>query len=407
MIEKEFQDIKKDFPIFKKHFKKNKLIFFDNASTTQKPQSVIDAYEYYYTNINANIKRGSYYLGELSSLSYENTRKKIQKYIGAKYSHECIFTTGTTESINLLAHSFGYLLKQGDEILITNAEHHANIIPWLILSKRKNIKLKILNIEKDGSICLKKMSQLFSNKTKLIAISHISNVLGIINPVKKIVKLAHEHGIAVFLDGAQAITHIKVDVQDIDCDFYAFSAHKMFGPTGIGLLYGKEKWLEKMPPYKTGGEMISKIDFKKGIMYRKLPNKFEAGTMPIAENFVWNAAIDYVNRINIDKIFQYEKKLHKYLYEKLKNIDNINIISGNINKISLISFYMNEIHSHDIGSILNDKGISIRTGHHCAIPLMKFLKVDSLSRISLSIYNDKHEIDILINCLHNMKKIYR
>ena len=260
MIKNLDYQFKKDFPIFDKIFEKKKLIFLDNASTTQKPKVVIDAYQYYFHNINANIKRGSYYLGEVASISYENTREKIRKYIGAKYKHECIFTTGTTESINLLAHSFGFLLKKHDEIIITNAEHHANIIPWLILSKRKNIKIKILNVNTDGSICLEKLRKLFSNKTKLLAISHISNVLGIVNPVKNIINLAHQHNIAVFVDGAQAIGHMKVDVIDLNCDFYAFSAHKMFGPTGIGLLYGKEKWLEKMPPYKTGGEMISQID---------------------------------------------------------------------------------------------------------------------------------------------------
>ena len=407
MIQEKFDNIKKDFPIFQKKINKKELVFFDNASTTQKPQTVIDSYKDYYTNINANVKRGSYYLGELSSFSYENTRKKIQKYIGARHAHECIFTTGTTESINLLAHSFGYLLNQGDEIIITNAEHHANIIPWLILSKRKNIKIKILNIEKGGQISLDKMQKLFSSKTKLLAISHISNVLGIVNPVKEIVKIAHGNNIPVFLDGAQAINHIKIDMQDLNCDFYAFSAHKMFGPTGIGLLYGKEKWLEKMPPYKTGGEMISKLDFKKGIVYRKLPNKFEAGTMPIAESFVWNSAIDYINNINIEDITLYENMLHEYLYEKLKNIKGLNIVGVKNNKISLMSFYIKNIHSHDIGTILDNKGISIRTGHLCAIPLMKFYKVDSLSRVSLSIYNNKKEIDVLAETLSNMKKIFR
>jgi cysteine desulfurase/selenocysteine lyase len=402
MINKNISEFKKDFPIFEKKIDGKDLIFLDNASTTQKPKSVIDAYQYYYCNINANIKRGSYYLGEISSIAYENTREKIQKYIGAKYSHECIFTKGTTESINLLAYSFGFLLKENDEVIITNAEHHANIIPWLILSKRKNIKIKILTIEKNGLVCLEKLSRLFSNKTKLLSISHISNVLGIVNPIKKIIKMSHENNIPVFVDGAQAIGHININMQELDCDFYAFSAHKMFGPTGIGILYGKEKWLEKMPPYQTGGEMISKVDLKKGVIYRKLPNKFEAGTMPIAENYVWNSAINYINKIGIKHIRNHEILLYEYLYKSLSEIKDITIIGHNKNKIGILSFYINKIHSHDIGGILNNQGISIRTGHHCAMPLMNFFRVSSLSRISLSIYNDKNEIDKLVNSLNNI-----
>ena len=407
MIKNFDTDFRKDFPIFKNKFNKNDLIFFDNASTTQKPQSVIDAYNYYFCNMNANIKRGSYYLGEISSESYERTRCKIQKYIGAKFAHECIFTTGTTESINLLAHSFGFLLKKNDEIIITNSEHHANIIPWLILSKRKHVKIKILNVNKDGSICLEKLSKLFSEKTKLLSLSHISNVLGVVNSIKKIIKMAHENNTAVFIDGAQSIGHVPVNMQHLDCDFFAFSAHKMFGPTGIGLLYGKEKWLDRMPPYKTGGEMISKVDFKKGVIYRKLPNKFEAGTMPIAENYVWSSAIDYINKIGLKNIEIYENHLFQYLYEKLEKVEGIKIIGGSKNKSSLVSFYIEGIHSHDIGSILSNYGICIRTGHHCAMPLMKFFNVDSLSRISLSIYNDKHEIDYLIKILYNIKKVFK
>lgn len=407
MTYKHFDNIKNDFPILNEKINKKKLIFFDNASTTQKPKQVIDAFKKYYEKFNANIKRGSYDLGEIASINYENTRKKIQKYIGAKHEYECIFTTGTTESINLLAHSFGFLLKKDDEIIITNAEHHANIIPWLILSKRKGIKIKIFNIEKNGKFSLKKLFKMFSSKTKLISVSHISNVIGIINPVKKIIDEAHKFDIPVFLDGAQAISHIKIDVQDLNCDFYAFSAHKMFGPTGIGLLYGKEKWLEKMPPYKTGGEMISKLDFRKGIIYRKLPNKFEAGTMPISSNYAWGSSIDYINQIGINNIELYEKNLHDYLYKRLSSIENIKIIGCNDNKISLISFYMQGIHSHDIGYMLNKYGISIRTGHHCAIPLMKFFNVDSLSRISLSIYNNKIEIDNLVEILKKIKKVFK
>jgi cysteine desulfurase/selenocysteine lyase len=307
----------------------------------------------------------------------------------------------------LLSYSFGSLLKEKDEIIITNAEHHANIIPWLVLSKRKNIKIKILNINENGFICLKKLSKLFSSRTKLIALSHISNVLGIINPVKKIVSLAHENDIAVFIDGAQAINHVDLDMRDIDCDFYAFSAHKMFGPTGIGLLYGKEKWLEKMPPYQTGGEMISKVDLKKGIIYDKLPNKFEAGTMPIAENYVWSHSIDYINKIGINNIKDYESDLYEYLYERISCIKDIKIIGCNKNKIGIISFYIKNIHSHDIGTIFNNNGISIRTGHHCAMPLMNFFDIAASSRISLSIYNDKEEIDRLISLLHGTKKIFR
>lgn len=400
-------DVKKDFPIFNNLFEKKKLIFLDNASTTQKPYEVIKSYEEYFCKANSNIKRGSYYLGEVSSLAYENTRRKIQKYIGAKYAHECIFTTGTTESINLLAHSYGFLLNKNDEIIITNAEHHANIIPWLILSKRKNIKIRVLNIEKDGTLSMEKLKKLFSEKTKLLALSHISNVLGIINPIKEIVKIAHANNTPVFVDGAQAISNIRVDVQDLNCDFYAFSAHKMFGPTGIGLLYGKEKWLEKMPPYKTGGEMISKIDFKKGIIYRKLPNKFEAGTMPIAENYVWNSAINYVNKLGIEKIRKYEDGIYNYLIKNLKYIKGIELIGSNKDKIGLISFFIKDIHSHDIGSLLNNHGIAIRTGHHCAIPLMKFFKVDSLSRISLSVYNDKSDVDYLVKTLHEIVRMLK
>lgn len=392
------QKIRSEFPILTQQVNGNPLVYFDNAATSQKPQIVIDTIEKYYKEINANIHRGVHTLSQLATDAYELTRNKIQEYFNAKHNYEIIFTRGTTESINLVASSFTALLTEGDEIIISYLEHHSNIVPWQMLCERTGAKLKVIPINNHGELILSEFDKLLSNKTKLVAISHVSNTLGTINPIKKIIDKAHAFGAAVLIDGAQAAPHIKPDFQALDCDFYCVSAHKMYGPTGIGFLYGKEVWLHKLKPYHGGGEMIKEVSFEK-TTYADLPHKFEAGTPNIEAGIAFGSAIDYVNKIGINNIAKYEDELLQYATEKLLKIEGLKIYGTAKNKASVISFNVKEIHPFDIGSIVDKLGFAVRTGHHCTQPIMQFFNIPGTVRASFSFYNTKQEIDAFVKAL--------
>lgn len=398
--------IRSDFPILKQMIKKNPLVYLDNAATSQKPQMVIDAMMKYYLEENSNIHRGVHYLSELATQSYEEARKKIQKYINAHHPEEIIFVRGTTEAINLVANSYGrYKLQSGDEVLITAMEHHSNIVPWQILRDEKGINLRIIPINDRGELFIDKYEAMFNERTKFVSIVHVSNVLGTINPVKQMIQIAHKHGVPVLIDGAQAIPHMYIDVADLDCDFYAFSAHKMYGPTGIGILYGKKSILDSMPPYQGGGDMIKSVSFEKTI-YNDLPHKFEAGTPNIAGGVGLGTTIDYLRSIDLDAVIEHEHRLLIYATEALSSIKGLRIIGTASEKASVISFVLEDIHAHDIGTILDDDGIAIRTGHHCAQPIMKCFGIPATARASFALYNTTEEIDRLIKGIHRVIKVF-
>ncbi|AWU39075.1 cysteine desulfurase SufS [Blattabacterium punctulatus CPU2] len=406
MFSKEkIQKIRDQFPILKKKIYSNSLVYIDNAATTQKPFQVIKASEIYYSTINSNVHRGLHFLSQESTFYVENVRKKIQKFIHAKHSSEIIFTKGTTESINLVASSISFLIKKGDEIIISYLEHHSNIVPWQILCSKKKALLKIIPINQDGLLQLEYFNFLISEKTKIVAINHVSNVLGIINPVKNIIDKSHEYGALVLIDGAQVPSSLDLDVQDLNADFYVFSAHKMYGPTGIGILYGKEKILNYLDPYQTGGEMINKVSFDQ-TTYSDLPFKFEAGTPNIEGIIVWGEAIDFVEKIGVENIQNYKKELLSYAIKLLSRIDGIQLYGGSDLKkrSSIISFNLSKLHCFDVGSILDRFGIAVRTGHLCAQPLMNFFNVKGMIRASFSIYNTFEEIDYLFDSILKVKK---
>ena len=396
--------IRKDFPILNSKVNGKQLIYFDNAATTQTPKVVIDSIVSYYSTLNANIHRGAHYLSQKATEAYENTRRKFQQHLNAKNSSEIIFTSGTTHSINLVANGFTNLLKSGDEIIVSHLEHHSNIVPWQMLCEKTGAIMKIITMNHDGELIFSEYEKLLSNKTKVVFVNHVSNALGTINPVKEIISKAHEFGAAVLIDGAQALPHFEVDVKDLNADFYVASAHKFYGPTGVGILYGKEKWLDKLPPYQGGGEMIDEVTFEK-TTYAKLPNKFEAGTPNISGVIASGIAIDYINNIGLKKILKYENVLLKYATEKLLEIDGIKIYGNTENKTSVISFNLANIHHYDIGSIIDNEGIAVRTGHHCAQPIMDYYKIPGTIRLSLSFYNTKEEIDSLISAIIVAKKM--
>ncbi|MGD0466403.1 MAG: cysteine desulfurase [Gammaproteobacteria bacterium] len=399
--------IRKDFPILKTIVNNQPLVYLDNAATSQKPLSVINAITNYYTNYNANINRGTHYLSDLATSAFEAAREKVRAFINANSIKECIFTKSTTEAINLIATSFGEtFLQPGDEIILSTMEHHSNIVPWQLLQDRKNIQLKIIPILNNGELDLISFNKLVTSKTKLVSIVHVSNTLGTINPVKQIIQIAHKHNIPVLLDGAQAIAHLPINVTDLNCDFYVFSGHKIFGPTGIGVLYGKEQYLNQMQPYQGGGQMILKVSFAETI-YNQLPYKFEAGTQPIAEVIGLGAAIDYINQLDWVALQQHEQQLLVYATQKLQTIPGLTIIGNATNKTSILSFTLDQIHPHDIGTILNTFGIAIRVGHLCTLPIMDFYNIPALSRASFSIYNTYEEIDKLYNALLIAKKIFK
>lgn len=396
--------IREDFPILNSKVNGKQLVYFDNAATTQTPKVVIDAIVSYYSTLNANIHRGVHSLSQKATEAYEGARKKIQKHLNAKNSSEIIFTSGSTHSINLVANGFIDLLKSGDEIIVSHLEHHSNIVPWQMLCEKTDAIMKVIPMNQDGELIFSEYEKLLSNKTRVVFVNHVSNALGTINPVKEIISKAHEFGAAVLIDGAQALPHFEVDVKDLDVDFYVGSAHKFYGPTGVGILYGKEKWLNKLPPYQGGGEMIDEVTFEK-TTYAKLPNKFEAGTPNISGVIASGIAIDYINNIGLKTILKYEDALLKYATEKLLEIDGIKIYGNTDNKTSVISFNLGNIHHYDIGSIIDNEGIAVRTGHHCAQPIMDYYKIPGTIRLSLSFYNTKEEIDSLISAIILAKKM--
>ena len=396
--------IREDFPILNSKVNGKQLIYFDNAATTQTPKVVIDSIVSYYSKLNANIHRGAHYLSQKATEAYECARKKFQKHLNAKNYNEIIFTSGSTHSINLVANGFTNLLKSGDEIIVSHLEHHSNIVPWQMLCEKTGAIMKIIPMNHDGELIFSEYEKLLSNKTKVVFVNHVSNALGTINPVKEIISKAHEFGAAVLIDGAQALPHFEVDVKDLNADFYVASAHKFYGPTGVGILYGKEKWLDKLPPYQGGGEMIDEVTFEK-TTYAKLPNKFEAGTPNISGVIASGIALDYINNLELKNIAKYEDALLKYATGKLLEIDGITIYGQTNKKTSVISFNLENIHHYDIGSIIDNEGIAVRTGHHCAQPIMDYYKIPGTIRVSLSFYNTKEEIDSLISAIIVAKKM--
>lgn len=404
-LESEFTTIRKDFPLLDRMVNNKPLVYFDNGATAQKPQVVIDAINHYYEFQNANIHRGVHSLSQEITIAYEQARTTIQEYINAAFAHEIIFTKGTTDAINLVASSFGKrFVKDGDEILISSMEHHSNIIPWQQLCAEKNAKLKVVPINTQGEIEIPRLKELLSARTRLLAITHVSNTLGTINPIKEIIAIAHELDIPVLIDGAQAIPHLEVDVRDLDADFYCFSAHKLFGPTGLGVLYGKEKWLNEMPPYQTGGGVIKTVTFEETV-FADLPLKFEAGTPHIAGGIGLATAINYIKRIGIHNITHYENKLLEYTTKRLGEIPELRIIGAAQHKAAVVSFVVEGIHPFDIGVILDKQGIAVRTGHHCTQPLMQIYNIPGTVRISLAFYNTLEEIDMFINALKKAIKM--
>ncbi len=396
--------IRADFPILSQKVNGKPLVYFDNGATSQKPQVVIDAISKYYETINANIHRGVHTLSQLATDAYEISRKKIQNHLNAQFSHKIIFTSGTTHSINIISNGFASFLKSGDEVLVSALEHHSNIVPWQMACERSGATLKVIPMNEKGELILSEYEKLLSNKTKIVAVNHISNALGTINPVQDMIQKAHQVGAAVLIDGAQAVPHLKPNVQELDCDFYVFSGHKICGPTGTGILYGKEDWLNKLPPFQGGGEMIKEVTFAK-TTYAELPHKLEAGTPNIAGGIVLGVAIDYLNNIGFENIQLQEKDLLVYGTQKLLEIEGLKIIGTAIEKTSVISFNIDGIHPYDIGTIVDKKGIAVRTGHHCAQPIMDFFKIPGTIRASFAFYNTKEEIDILVDAVKKAKQM--
>jgi cysteine desulfurase/selenocysteine lyase len=401
------EKIRADFPILKEQVYGKPLVYLDNAATTQKPRAVIDALTHYYAAENANIHRGIFCLSEQATKRFKSARHKIQEFIGAGSDKEIVFVRGATEAINLVAQSYGRaFLKKGDEVLITHMEHHSNIVPWQILAGEIGIKLKVAPINDCGELILEEFKKLLTSKVKFVSVVHISNALGTINPVKEIVRFAHEKGVPVLVDGAQAVAHTAVSVKEIDCDFYVFSGHKLFGPTGIGVLYGKRELLEKMPPYQGGGDMIRSVTFEK-TTYNDLPYKFEAGTPHIAGVIGLGAAIDYIQSLGLSRIEAYEQELLKYGTQKLLEVPGLRLIGTARQKSAILSFVLGEAHAHDIGTILDRQGIAIRAGHHCAMPVMQRFNVPATTRASLAFYNTRQEIDKLAEALREVTEVFR
>jgi cysteine desulfurase/selenocysteine lyase len=398
----DIQKTRADFPILSQKVNGKPLVYFDNGATSQKPQVVIDAISKYYQEINANIHRGVHTLSQLATDAYEISRGKIKDHINAKFAHEVLFTSGTTFGINLVANGFTSILKPGDEIIVSALEHHSNIVPWQMLCERTGAVLKVIPMNEDGELIMADYDKLLSEKTKIVAVIHISNALGTINPIKYIIDKAHQVGAAVLIDGAQAVPHLKPDVQALDCDFYVFSGHKICGPTGVGILYGKETWLNKLPPFLGGGEMIKEVSFEK-TTYAELPHKFEAGTPNIADGIVLGTAIDYMNQIGFDNIQKQETALLEYGTKRLLEIEGLHIVGNAKEKTSVISFNIEGIHPYDIGTIIDKLGIAVRTGHHCAQPIMTHFKIPGTVRASFAFYNTTEEIDLMVEAIKRAK----
>lgn len=399
--------IREDFPILNKEIYGNPLVYLDNAATTQKPLCVVNKISENYLNNNANIHRGVHFLSQVATEAHEAARETVRKFINAKYSREIIFTRGTTEAINLVASSFGRSqCKEGDEIIVSHMEHHSNIVPWQLLQAEKGIVIKVIPFDENGELQLEKLDELISDKTKLISIAHVSNTLGTVNPVAEIIKKAHNHDIPVMVDGAQSVPHMPVDVQALDADFYVFSGHKIYGPTGIGVLYGKEEWLDRIPPYQGGGEMIQKVTFEK-TTFNELPFKFEAGTPDYIGSTALAEALNYVSAIGMDNIAAHEQALVRYTLEKLGEVEDIRFIGNAKQRSGLVSFLVGNIHPYDLGSIIDKLGIAVRTGHHCAEPVMAAFGIEGTVRASFGIYNTKEEIDMLVSSVQRAAKIFK
>jgi cysteine desulfurase/selenocysteine lyase len=398
--------IREDFPILSTTVNGKPLVYLDNAATTQKPRAVIEVLDEYYSTINANVHRGVHYLSQRATDRFEAARSRVRAFINAEHDREIIFVRGATEAINLVAQSYGRtFIKEGDEIIISAMEHHSNIVPWQMLCQQTGAVLKVIPIDDRGDIILEEYQKLLSDRTKLVAVVHLSNALGTLNPVKQIIDLAHQREIPVLLDGAQAVSHLSVDVRDLDADFYVFSGHKAFGPTGIGILYGKEKYLDAMPPWQGGGEMILSVSFERTI-YNELPAKFEAGTPNIAGAIGMGTAIEYMESIGLDAIANYEHQLLDYAHSALESIDGLRLIGTARQKASILSFVLDSAHPHDIGTIIDGHGVAIRTGHHCAEPVMEFFGVPATARASLAFYNTREEIDALVRGIESVKQMF-
>ena len=397
-ILKNIESIRNDFPILNTSVNGNKLIYLDNAATSQTPNCVINSISDYYKNLNSNIHRGVHSLSQMATEKYEDTRKKFKSHFNAKSSKEIIFTSGTTHSINLISSGFSKFLNEGDEIIVSHLEHHSNIVPWQMLCEKTGAKMLVIPMNDKGELDLNKFSKILSKRTKVVFVNHVSNALGTVNDIEKIINLSHNVGASVLIDGAQAVPHFKVDVSKLDVDFYVCSAHKFCGPTGVGILYGKKEWLEKLPPYQGGGEMIDEVSFEK-TTYSDLPNKFEPGTPNIAGVIASGIALDYINNIGLEEIKEYEDYLLDYATKKLLEINGLKIYGESKNKTSVISFNIGDIHPYDIGSLIDNLGIAVRTGHHCAQPIMDYFKIPGTIRVSFCFYNTTDEIDSLVSAL--------
>jgi cysteine desulfurase/selenocysteine lyase len=398
--------IREDFPALKQEVYGKPLVYLDNAATSQKPKAVIDAITNYYSGINSNVHRGVHYLSQQATEAFENTRNSITKYINASGSHEIIFTKGATESINLVAYSFAKkFIREGDEVIISALEHHANIVPWQMVCKERGAKLIVIPVDSNGILDLETFEQQIREETKIVSVGHISNALGIVNPIEKIIKIAHKYNIPVLIDGAQGIVHREIDMQKLDCDFYCFSSHKFYGPMGVGILYGKEKYLEEMPPYQTGGEMIKNVTFEK-TTFNELPYKFETGTPNVADVIGFGAAINYIKNIGMPNIIGYEDELLNYMDQELKKIEGMTIYGDAPDKAGVISFNLQNIHAYDAGTIIDKLGIAVRTGNHCAQPIIEQLGTQGTIRASLAFYNTKEEIDRLTEALQKVKEMF-
>ncbi len=399
--------VRQDFPILRELIHGKPLVYLDNAATTQKPLFVIDTLHHYYRAQNANIHRGTHYLSQLATFEYEKARGKVKQFINARDNKEIIFVRGTTEGINLVVNSYGRQhIGAGDEVVISAMEHHSNIVPWQMLCEQTGARLRVIPMNQSGELIMEEYIKLLNDRTKFVSVVHISNALGTVNPVKEMIQKAHERGIPVMVDAAQSIPHVHVDVRDLDCDFLVFSGHKIYGPTGVGVLYGKQKLLESMPPYQGGGDMIRTVSFEK-TTYADLPNKFEAGTPNIAGGIGLGAAVDYIHRIGIERIAAYEADLLAYATERLSAVPKLKIIGTARHKAGAISFIMEHVHPHDIGTLLDQEGVAIRTGHHCAQPVMQFYNVPATSRASIAFYNTESDIDALIKGLHKVMEVFK
>ena len=400
------EEVRRDFPILREKVRGKPLVYLDNAATSQKPQVVIETLQKYYSRENANIHRGIHFLSERATQAYEDARAKVGGFLNAAESREIIFVRGTTEGINLVAQSYGRkFIGEEDEIILSAMEHHSNIVPWQILCEQVGARLRIIPMNDDGELLIDEYERLLSDRTKVVAVTHLSNALGTINPIKQIIQIAHRHGVPVLVDGAQAVPHLKVDVRNLDCDFYAFSGHKLYGPTGVGVLYGKASLLDAMPPYQGGGDMIRSVTFEK-TLYNVLPYKFEAGTPNIAGGIGLGAAIDYLSQVGLDLVAAYERELLDYATDVVSTITGVQIIGTAKEKAGILSFVLEGVHAHDVGTILDQEGIAIRTGHHCAMPVMQRFGVPATARASLALYNTKEEVDALVGAIHKVKRVF-